>query len=195
MGSDGVHVLLRLLEGDAGFKSAHNQEPVEVVVDLFRLEDQGYGELRLLAIVNARALHADDDVGGSIQLQSSADDIWISAELDPQFVRKDNDVIAAGYALFRQKVAAHEEWLTYHLEHAVGRLIATDVLRIVFGGQVEVGAGPGAKILEDGVLLLSSRGSRLRQLHCDRSGFSTTPSRADRVADKAAEPEASHNRP
>ena len=47
MRSDRVHVLLGLLEGDAWFKTAHDEEPVEVVVDLFRLEDQGDNELRL----------------------------------------------------------------------------------------------------------------------------------------------------
>ena len=47
VGGDGIHVLLRLLEGHARFKTAHHQEPVKVVIDLFRLEDQGNGELRL----------------------------------------------------------------------------------------------------------------------------------------------------
>ena len=36
--SDCIHVLLRLLDGHARFKTAHDAEPVEVVVDLFRLE-------------------------------------------------------------------------------------------------------------------------------------------------------------
>src|SRR5665213_446818 len=127
---------------------------MEVVVDLFRLENQRDGELRLLAIVDAGALHPDDGVWGAIQPQGGTDDVWIGAEPDPQFVGNDNDVIAAGYALFRQKVAAHEKRLAYHLEHAVRPLVPADVLRIVFGGQVEAGAGPGAKILEDSVLLL-----------------------------------------
>src|ERR1017187_1164342 len=67
---------------------------------------------------------------------------------------EDNDVIASGYALFRQKVASHEERLTHHLDHAVSRSIAIDVLRLVLGSQVEASAGPGAKVLEHRVLLL-----------------------------------------
>ena len=67
---------------------------------------------------------------------------------------EDHDVIAAGYALLGQKVAAHEERLPHHLGHAVCLSNAVDVLWLVFGRKVEAGAGPGAKILEHRVLLL-----------------------------------------
>ena len=80
VGGDGVHVLLRLLEGDARLKAAHDEEPMEVVVDLFRLEDQGDRELRFLAIEDAGTLHADDGVGGAVHAQSGADDVGIGAQ-------------------------------------------------------------------------------------------------------------------
>ena len=54
-----IHILPRLLERDAGLHAAHDQQPVKVVVQLFRLEDQGHGQLVLPAIRVARGLHAD----------------------------------------------------------------------------------------------------------------------------------------
>ncbi len=101
MGSDRVHVLLRLFQSDARFKTAHHEEPVEVVIDLFRLEDQGDRELSLLAIEDAGALHSDDGVRIAIHAQGGADNFWICAEFDPQLMGEDNNMIASGYALLR----------------------------------------------------------------------------------------------
>ena len=63
VGRDGVHVGLRLLDGDAGFEAGDGEEPVEVVVELLGLEDQGHGKLGVAAIVEARGEDADDGVG------------------------------------------------------------------------------------------------------------------------------------
>ena len=83
VGGDRVHVLLCLFEGDAGLKTAHDEEPVEVVIDLLWLEDQGNRELRFLAIEDAGPLHAHDRVDVAIHAQVGADDLGICAELDP----------------------------------------------------------------------------------------------------------------
>ena len=42
-----IHILPRLLERYARLHAAHDQQPMEVVVQLFRLEDQGHGQLIL----------------------------------------------------------------------------------------------------------------------------------------------------
>ena len=140
MGGHRIHVLLRLLEGDARLQAAHHQEPVEVVVDLFRLEDQGNGELPFPSIEDAGALHADDGVGIAIHAQGGADDLWIGAQLEPQLVGEDHDMFMAGLSFFGQEVAAQEQRLAQHLQHAVRGQARLDVLRLVFGGEVEAGA-------------------------------------------------------
>jgi hypothetical protein len=130
--------LLRLFESDARFQAAHDEQPVEIMIDLFRLEDQGDRELGILAIEDACALHADDCIGLAIHAQGGTDNLGICAELHPQLMGEDDDVIAAGHGFFRQEEAPHQKRLAQHLRHAVGFPNAIDELRLIPGGQVEL---------------------------------------------------------
>ncbi len=93
VGGDRVHIGLRLLDGDARLQSAHNQQPVEVVIDLVGFEDQWHGQLCVIAIVRTGRKHADDGIGLSVHGHGGADDVWIGAEFQPQLVGQDDDVV------------------------------------------------------------------------------------------------------
>ena len=84
VGGDGVHVGLRLLDGDAGFEAAHGEQPVKVVVDLLGLEDQRHGQLALAAIVEAGREDADDGVGLAVHAHGCADDFGIGSRAVPR---------------------------------------------------------------------------------------------------------------
>ena len=83
VGGDGVHVGLRLLDGDAGFEASDGEEPMEVVVELLGFEDEGHGELGVAAIVEARGEDADNGVGLAVDAHGLADDFGIGAEVRP----------------------------------------------------------------------------------------------------------------
>ena len=151
VGGDGVHVGLRLLDGDAGFEAGDGEEPVEVVVDLLGFEDERHGELGLGSIVEARGEDAYHGVGLAVDAHGLADDFAIAAEVCPEFVGEDDDVIAALDAFFGQEVAAHKERTAKHFVEAGGDLSAVDVFGLILAGDVEGAAGEGVDVLEAGV--------------------------------------------
>ena len=59
---DRIHLSVSLLQGHAGFKASHNQQPVAVVSELLGFEGEGNHQLGFEAIRHAGSQHANDCV-------------------------------------------------------------------------------------------------------------------------------------
>lgn len=76
-----IHILLRLVERHSRLHPPHHHQPVKVVVELFRLEDQRHRQLVLPPILVARGLHAHHCIRLAIQAQGGANDLSICPQL------------------------------------------------------------------------------------------------------------------
>ena len=115
-----VHILLRLLQRHTRFHSPHYQQPVKVMVELFRLKDQRYRQLVLSPILVARRLHADYCIRLAVEAQGGAHDLSICPQLQPQLMGEDHHVFMAGLPFLRQEVPSQEQRLALHLQQAWG---------------------------------------------------------------------------
>ena len=148
VGGDGIHVCLGLLDGDARLEAAHGQEPVEVVIQLLGLEDEGDDQALIEAIWLAGGHDADDGVGRSINLDRLAEDLRIGAKSLPHFVDEDNDVFLAGHAFLGKKIAAIQKLDTHGAVEAGRGELTLDILRLIFGGEIEAAACPCIQVLK-----------------------------------------------
>jgi hypothetical protein len=73
------------------------------VVELLGLEDEGHGELFFTTIVDAGCKNADDGVRLAIDAHGRTYDFWIGAEMRPEFVGENDDVIFACDTFFGRK--------------------------------------------------------------------------------------------
>ena len=143
------HVGVGLRQRDARLEPPHHEQPVEIVVDLFRLERERHVEARLHPIGLPRRKDADDGVRLGVDADLTADDAAIGAEpLLPDLVREDDDLIAADLPLLGTEVAPQREWRTCHRQVAGGRHPRRDLLRPIRRGKVNAAAGPGDEALE-----------------------------------------------
>ncbi len=75
------------------------------MINLFRLEGQRYNQLAPQPVGRACRHHADHRVRLAIHANLLADDVALSAQPLPKAVHKNDDMIFAGLAFFRQEVA------------------------------------------------------------------------------------------
>ena len=79
------------------------------MIGLLGFEDAGHGELGVASIGGARGQDADHSVGLTVDAHGLADDFAITAEVCPEFVGEDDDVVLARDTFFGQEVAAEQE--------------------------------------------------------------------------------------
>ena len=72
-----------------------------------------------------------------------ADELAVGAEMRPEFMGENDDVILALDAFFGQEIAAKKERASEHVVEAGGDLPAVDVFRLVLAGDVEGAVGEG----------------------------------------------------
>src|SRR5262249_55088291 len=106
MGRDRVHVGLRLLDRHSRLQPSHYQKPMKIVIHLLRLEHQRHRELCWQTILKPRLKHAHNGIGLPIELHRLANNLHVAAQLQPQLVRKDDDVILSLLTFFRKKTTA-----------------------------------------------------------------------------------------
>ena len=105
-----LHLRVRLCHRDAGFEPAHDQQPVEVVVDLVRSEGERQVHLLLDAVARPRPQHADHGVRLAVEPDRLAHDRGIGAPaLLPEAVRQDDALVVADDAFLRDEIAPELE--------------------------------------------------------------------------------------
>ncbi len=170
-----LHVGLGLLDGYARLEAAHGQQPMEVVIQLFRLEDERHDEPLIEAIGLAWGEHANDRVWRTVNLDLLADDVGIGAEPLPQLVQKNDNVFLAGNAFLGQEVAAITEFDAHHPVHAGRCLLALKIFGLVLGGQVEASAREGVQVLRRLCFVASSQRNPAPRCRCGSPESSTRP--------------------
>jgi hypothetical protein len=122
---------------------------VRVVGELLGREGQREIDLRAEAIGGAGGEDPDHGVRPPVDADVAADEVAVAAEpLLPHAVGEDDDVLPAGHALLRQKVAAEEHGVARHGQEPRRRDMGTHLLGRAAAGQADVAAGPGAEVLE-----------------------------------------------
>jgi len=77
---DAVHIGVGLLKSDSGPQAAHDEEPVEIVVDLVRLKCQWAEQVRFKTVGHTGSQHAHYGVRFAIESEPLADHLGIAAE-------------------------------------------------------------------------------------------------------------------
>ncbi len=127
---------------------------MKVVVQLLGFEGEGSRKLCLTAVVDAGRQHANDGVRFPVNPHGMADQLWIGAEMRPQLVGQDHDMVLAVHSFFRQKVAAKKKGKPHHVVVPRRHLYPVDILRLVFAGNVERCAAKRIQVPERGTLPL-----------------------------------------
>ena len=113
-----LHVRVRLRQRHVVFHAPHDQQPVEIVVDLIRRERERDDERRRLAIFRRqRADDADDSARRAVDSNLLADDVRILAEtLVPQPVPQHDHRVLPGAPFLFPEIAPEDE---RHAKHVV----------------------------------------------------------------------------
>ena len=98
---DHVHVSLRLGKRHSGFETADDQQPVEVVVDLIRLECQRHHELGFKAINLPGPVYTNHGIRLTVHLDLFANNIWVGAEMSPKAMGEDRNMVFANLTFLR----------------------------------------------------------------------------------------------
>ena len=104
-----VHIGLRLLQRNPGLHAPHRQQPVIVVIDLFRREGQRGRQFRAQAVRKTGRQHTNDRIIRAIEAHGLADDVAIRAQPVPQFVGQDDLMVLAGNSLLGKEIAPHQK--------------------------------------------------------------------------------------
>ena len=98
-----------MLESDVGPQAPHDQEPVEIVVDLVRFKCQWDEQVRFKTVGHTGSQHANYGVGFAIEPEPLADHLGIAAEtLLPQLVGHDEHMVLAQLTFLGHKVPPQE---------------------------------------------------------------------------------------
>ncbi len=194
VGGDRGHVCLRLLNGNSRFETANHQQPVKVVIDLFRREDERNGKLRGFAVGDTGCDDADDCVRFVVQANRLADDFGVGAEFFPEAVCEKDNVVLARPAFFGKEIASEREGVTHHGRHAGSDSRSGNDLRLIACGEIEVCAGEGVYVLEDLAVSLPVGEVAGRDAVMPFVESSTRPTRADWGRCREEGPEEWHSR-
>ena len=151
-----VHVGVRLRQRDVGLQPPHDEQPVEVVVELFRRERERNRQRGRFAILGRhRRQDADHRAGLAIDANLGPDNVAVAVEpLLPQPVPEDDHLIVAGTPLVGGEVPAEKERQADHRVEARRHADGIDLFGALGGGDVDGAPGPGDEILERRRLLL-----------------------------------------
>src|SRR5258708_33597277 len=127
---------------------------MKIVVDLFRLESQGYNQLRLETIRCSRRHDANHRVGLTVHADLLPNDLAIAAQPFPQAISKNDDTVFARFAFRWKKITSQEERHSHHRVKARSCPLAVDLFRLLRSCQIEAATRPGIDGLKGRVLPL-----------------------------------------
>src|SRR5215469_11493288 len=138
-----IHVSLRLGDRHAGLEAANHQQPVKIVIDLVGFESERHHELRFQTIGLAGQIYPYYRIRLSIHPDLFADDVAIRAEVLPEPVREDDNVVLANLTFFGQEITPEEKSGSHHAVCAGRHGAADNALWLLRGCEVVGNIVPG----------------------------------------------------
>ena len=153
---DGVHLGLRLLDGDSGFEAADG-EVVMVVANGRGGGSEGHGNPYSgeAGLVHRRAHDADDSVGVAVEVDGFADGSGIVGVMSlPEFVAEDDLAVLAWVVFVRAEDAAVDGFDSEGREEVCADGAGGDGFGFACAGDVKACSGVDGHLVEEAGLLL-----------------------------------------